>query len=215
MDALVWIVALLVVGLAVLVLEVFIPSGGVLGFLSVLAIGAAIVMAFLEQGAAVGLAVLAISFVAVPAVLSLAFRWFPDTPLGRRVLPPPPGADDVLPAAEYRRRLRDHVGRRGHVTRELMPWGEVTIDGLVCDALSESGPIAAGAEVEAVAVEGRGLVVRSRAGTPPPTKPLPVEPHPAGPTVEPSSAEQPAQAGPLLSKTLEEFDFEQLDPPAA
>jgi hypothetical protein len=86
MDALVWIVALLVVGLAVLVLEVFLPSGGVLGFLSVLAIGAAIVMAFVEQGAALGLTVLAISFVAVPAVLALAFRWFPDTPLGRRVL---------------------------------------------------------------------------------------------------------------------------------
>jgi membrane-bound ClpP family serine protease len=215
MDALVWIVALLVVGLAVLVLEVFVPSGGVLGFLSVLAIGAAIVMAFLEQGAAVGLAVLTISFVAVPAVLSLAFRWFPETPLGRRVLPPPPGADDVLPAAEHRRRLRDLVGRRGRVTRELMPWGEVTIDGLVCEALSESGPIAAETEVEAVAVEGRGLVVRPLADTPPPTEPLPVKPHPAGPATEPSVSEQPAQAGPLLSKTLEEFDFEQLHPPSA
>lgn len=97
MDALVWIVALLVVGLAVLVLEVFLPSGGVLGFLSVLAIGAAIVMAFVEQGAALGLTVLAISFVAVPAVLALAFRWFPDTPLGRRVLPPPPGPTTSCP----------------------------------------------------------------------------------------------------------------------
>ena len=201
MDALVWIVALLLVGLAVLVLEVFIPSGGVLGFLSVLAIAAAIVMAFLEQGVAAGLAVLAIAFVAVPAVLALAFRWFPDTPLGRRVLPPPPAADDVLPAAEHRRRLRDLVGRSGRVIHELVPWGEVTIDGLVCDALSESGPLVVGAEVEAVRVEGRGLVVRPRA----------IRPQPAGP----SSPEQPAQAGPLLSKTLEEFDFEQLEPPSA
>jgi membrane-bound ClpP family serine protease len=220
MDALVWIVALLVVGLAVLVLEVFLPSGGVLGFLSVLAIGAAIVMAFTQQGAAAGLAVLVISFVAVPAVLALAFRWFPDTPLGRRVLPPPPGADDVLPAAEHRRRLRDLVGRWGRVTSELMPWGEVTIDGLVHEAISESGPIAAGAEVEAVAVEGRGLVVRPRAGTRPPAAPPPApsvasEPHRAGPATGPAASEQPAQAGPLLSKTLEEFDFDQLEPPAA
>lgn len=215
MDALVWIVALLLVGLAVLVLEVFVPSGGVLGFLSVLAIGAAIVMAFMEQGAAVGLTVLAISFVAVPAVLSLAFRWFPDTPLGRRVLPPPPGADDVLPAAEHRRRLRDLVGRSGRVTRELMPWGEATIDGLVCDALSESGPVAAGAEVEAVRVEGRGLVVRPGSNASPPAEPLAVEPHAARPSAGPSSPEQPAQTGPLLSKTLEEFDFEQLEPPSA
>lgn len=208
MDALVWIVALLLVGLAVLVLEVFVPSGGVLGFLSVLAIGAAVVMAFMEQGAAAGLAVLALAFVAVPAVLAFAFRWFPDTPLGRRVLPPPPAAEDVLPAAEHRRRLRELVGRHGRVTSELVPWGEVTIDGLACDALSEGGPIAAGAEVEAVRVEGRGLVVRPRVAEP-------VESRRAEPPAEPSSPAQPAQAGPLLSKTLEEFDFEQLQPPSA
>lgn len=213
MHAIVWIIALLLVGLAVLMLEVFVPSGGVLGFVSVLAIGSAIVMAFMEQGPAVGLAVLAASFVAVPAALALAFRWFPDTPLGRRVLPPPPAADDVLPAAEHRRRLRDLVGRGGRVTRELVPWGEVTIDGLACDALSESGPIAAGAEVAAVRVEGRGLVVRMRAAPPPSAEPRPEEARRSAAAIGPSSPEQPAQTGPLLSKTLEEFDFEQLEPP--
>ena len=213
MDALIWIVALLLVGLAVLVLEVFIPSGGVLGFLSVLAIGAAIVMAFVEQGAAVGLAVLAVAFVAVPAVLALAFRWFPDTPLGRRVLPPPPAAADVLPAAEHRRRLRGLVGRSGRVIHELVPWGQVTIDGIMCDALSECGPLAVGAEVEAVRVEGRGLVVRPRAVRPQPAEPQAVDPRRVAAGT--SSPEQSAQTGPLLSKTLEEFDFEQLEPPSA
>lgn len=205
MNPLVWIVALLLVGLAVMVLEVFVPSGGVLGFLSVLSIAAAVVMAFMEQGPAVGLGVLAVAFVAVPAVLSFAFRWFPETPLGRRVLPPPPAADDVLPAADHRRRLRSLVGGSGRVTRELVPWGEVTIDGLACDALSEGGPVAEGVEIEAVRVEGRGLLVRPRAVLPPA----------AASRQAPAPPEQPAQSGPLLSKTLEEFDFEQLDPPAA
>ena len=204
MNPLAWIVALLLVGLAVMVLEVFVPSGGVLGFLSVVSIAAAVVMAFMEQGAAVGLGVLAAAFVAVPTVLALAFRWFPETPLGRRVLPPPPAADDVLPAADHRRRLRSLVGRPGRISRELVPWGEVTIDGLACDALSEGGPVAEGVEIEAVRVEGRGLVVRPRAV---PSMPAAAPPAPAPP-------EQPAQAGPLLSKTLEEFEFEQLDPPA-
>ena len=88
MHSLLWVASLLLIGLAVMVLEVFVPSGGVLGFLSVTAIVAAIVMAFLEQGPAFGMAVLAVAFVAVPAVLALALRWFPETPLGRRVLPP-------------------------------------------------------------------------------------------------------------------------------
>ena len=57
------------------------------------------------------LAVLAVAVVAVPSVLAVAFRWFPETPLGRRVLPPPPDAADVLPDPQRRRRARDLIGR--------------------------------------------------------------------------------------------------------
>jgi len=113
MSALVWILLLMVVGLALLLLEVFVPSGGVLGLLAVVALGAGVVTAFVEQGATVGMGVLAGTLLAVPAVLMLAFRWFPSTPLGRRVLPPPPSADDVLPDRSLRQRLRGLVGRRG------------------------------------------------------------------------------------------------------
>jgi membrane-bound serine protease (ClpP class) len=137
MGALVWVVALLLAGLAVMVLEVFVPSGGVLGFLSVVAIVAAIVTAFAEQGVAFGMAVLATACVAVPAVLAVAFRWFPETPLGR------------------------FVGRRGAAVTELLPWGRVLIDGETFEALSEAGAIPAAAAVEAVGVEGAALVVRA------------------------------------------------------
>jgi membrane-bound ClpP family serine protease len=218
MSAFVWVLALVLVGLAVMVAEVFIPSGGVLGFLSVVALGAAIVTAFLEGGASFGLAVVAMAFVAVPVVLALAFHWFPDTPLGRRVLPPPPQPDDVLPDAAFRRGLRDCVGRTGRVTSELMPWGRVEVDGLACDALSESGPIDAGQTVEVTAVQGAGLVVRVVS----PRQPTAGEAIHGPGTVVPPAAAQPAgsaQAAPgegsALSPTLETFDFETLDPPAA
>ena len=200
MTPLVWIVALFLVGLAVMVLEVFVPSGGVLGFLSVMAIGAAIVTAFVEQGTAFGLAVLGVSFVAVPAVLAAAFRVFPETPLGRRVLPPPPAADDVRPQAERRRRLERLVGRRGRASGELVPWGTVEVDGIACEAMSEAGPIAAGAAIEVVGLDAAALVVR---------------PVVAGPS-RPERPEQPARPAPdARSATLEEFDFEGLEPPAA
>lgn len=208
MTALVWIVALFLVGLAVLVLEVFVPSGGVLGFLSVLAIGAAIVTAFVEQGPTFGAAVTGVAFLVVPAVLAAAFRLFPETPLGRRVLPPPPGADDVQPRADRRRHLAALVGRRGRTTGELVPWGEVEIDGVACEARSEAGPIAAGAAVEVVGAEAAAVVVR------PLTAELRGTERPAPPG--PSRAGQPDQtAGDGRSRTLEEFDFEDLEPPAA
>lgn len=203
MTPLVWIVALFLVGLAVMVLEVFVPSGGVLGFLSVIAIGAAIVTAFVEQGPAFGLAVLGVAFVAVPAVLAAAFRVFPETPLGRRVLPPPPGPDEVRPQAERRRRLEPLVGRRGRASGELVPWGTVEVDGIACEAVSEAGPIAAGAAIEVVRLDAAALVVRPAA---------------AGRARQerPEQPEQPARpALDARSRTLEEFDFEGLEPPAA
>lgn len=156
MSPLVWVLLLVAVGLALVLLEVFVPSGGVLGLLAVLALGAGIVTAFVEQGVLVGMGVLAGTLAAVPAVLVLAFRWFPSTPLGRRVLPPPPSADDVLPDVSLRQRLRGFVGRRGRAASELVPWGSVEIDEESFEAMSEGGPIAAGAVVEVVAVQAQG-----------------------------------------------------------
>ena len=207
MTALVWIVALFLAGLAVMVLEVFVPSGGVLGFLSVVAIGAAIVTAFVEQGAAFGLAVLGVAFVVVPAVLAGAFRVFPETPLGRRVLPPPPGGDDVRPGAARRRHLAALVGRRGRAVGELVPWGTVDIDGVACAAVSEAGPINPGTAVDVVGVDAAAVVVR------------PVAEAAAADGRVPSRPEQPHQsdhpATDARSRTLEEFDFDGFEPPAA
>jgi membrane-bound ClpP family serine protease len=213
MNTLVWVLALLLIGLAVMVLEVFVPSGGVLGFLSVVAILAAIVMAFVQQGMAFGLAVAGVAFVAVPAVLALAFRWFPDTPLGRRVLPPPPEPDEVLPDAERRRAVRGLVGRRGRTTSELVPWGTVEVDGVRCDAMSESGPIPPDSLVEVTGVQGAAVVVRTA------VEPAAESAGGGSPAlgevggVVPKAS--PGAEKPALSPTLEDFDFDALEPPAA
>ena len=202
MNAMFWTILLLAVGLLVMVLEVFVPSGGILGFVSVVAIIAAIVMAFVEQGPAVGMLFLTAAVVAVPGVLIMAFRWFPRTPLGRRVLPPPPDASEVLPESPLRKRARGMVGRSGRVVREMLPWGSVEIDGITIEAVSETGPIALGTIVEAVDVQGMGVVVRPviRAddATPVPTR---REQSPA--------ASSPAEPSPGLSSTLEDFEFDQ------
>jgi membrane-bound ClpP family serine protease len=198
MSPLVWSLLLVVVGLALVLLEVFVPSGGVLGLLAVLALGAGIVTAFVEQGAMVGMGVLAGTLAAVPAVLVLAFRWFPSTPLGRRVLPPPPSTDDVLPDVSLRQRLRGLVGRRGRAASELLPWGTVEIDGEAFEAMSEGGPIAAGEPVEVVAAQSRALIVRVAAVVP------------AARLAEPAAAPAAEPAGPRLSSVLEDFDFEEL-----
>lgn len=203
MSPLLWIVLLVVAGLTLIILEVFIPSGGVLGLLSVLALGAGVVTTFVEQGTAAGLTMLGGTFIAVPVVLALAFRWFPATPLGRRVLPPPPEAEDVLPDLAERRRLRGLVGRRGRSLGDLMPWGRVEIEGDSFEAFSDGGPLTAGIAVEVTGVQGRSLVVRQAVAAP-------AARADRGP---PADAASPGAAAPTAARrsaVLEEFDFDEV-----
>ena len=194
MTSLAWIAALVLVGLAMLALEVFVPSGGVLGFLSVVAIAAGVVTAFVEEGPAFGVGTLAVVVAAAPAILGIAFRIFPDTPLGRRVIPPPPKPDDVVPDVDRRTAVKTLVGRTGRTVGDLLPWGSVEIDGIAHEAVSDGGPIAAGSPVEVVGTQSAALVVR---------------------TVEEPRTRPPA-AGPSrsgesdLEEALEAFDFESL-----
>jgi hypothetical protein len=140
--------------------------------------------------------------------LALAFRWFPETALGRRVLPPPPDPADVAPAAARRRELEKLLGRSGRALSEMLPWGVVEIDGTRVEAQSDGGPIECGAAVQAVSVQGRHLVVtparlRETAGEV--VRPVQSESRSSGPAA-PAAADR-------LSSMLETFDFDGLDPP--
>jgi len=206
MSPVVWVAALFLVGIGVIVLEVFVPSGGVLGFVSVAAIIAAIATAFLELGVGAGTAMIALSVVVVPVILALAFRWFPETPLGRRVLPAPPEPADVVPDAPRRRRARDLVGQRGRTTSDLLPWGTVEVGSESLDGVSEGGPIDAGSEIIVVAAQGAAVVVR-------PAPVAAVSKRRAEPMAEPEKPAAPE--APRLSPTLENFTFESFEPPEA
>lgn len=206
MNPYIWVFGLLVIGLLVMVLEVFIPSGGLLGFISIAAIVAAVATAFAEQGIGAGLLVLAVTAVAVPATLAIAFHLFPATPLGRRILPAPPESAELVPAAAERLHARELIGRRGLVTSELLPWGQVEIDGERLEALSQSGPISTGIAIEVVGTEGRAVVVRPSREEPQ----LRAFSEPVAGPVPPLAAERPDSR----SVTLEEFEFDDLDRPA-
>jgi len=210
MNMLLWVGALLAVGLGVMVLEVFVPSGGILGFISILALVAAVATAFTEQGVAGGMAVLAVVVLAVPVVLGLAIRWFPETPLGRRVLTAPDAAD-VVPDAATRRHVRELVGRHGRTVTALLPWGSVEIDGERLDGVSEGEPIDASCGIQVVDFAGRAVVVRRLE----PSASASAAPAPPAEAVAPADPAEAAEGGSktasALSPTLETFDFDGLD----
>jgi membrane-bound ClpP family serine protease len=147
------------VGLALAVMELFIPSGGVLAFLSVSALGGAVVLGFMQSNAA-GLAILVTVIVGLPITAIVLFRVWPHTPIGRRILLGVRSGEDVLPDNPKQRRLKELVGRIGIAKSQMLPSGAITIEGRTIDAYSEGMPIEAGQSVEVIEVHGSQVVVR-------------------------------------------------------
>jgi membrane-bound serine protease (ClpP class) len=159
MEPWAWAVLLIIAGVALVVLEVFIPSGGILGFLAVSALVAGVVMGF-TQGPGVGFAVLAGAVVGLPVAVILALKWWPQTPIGRRVLLGLRGSDEVLPDDPRRRGLKELEGRIGRAKSKMLPSGLIVIDGRKVDAVSEGMPIEPGQKVRVLHVRGNSVVVR-------------------------------------------------------
>lgn len=199
MDLTTWAILLLVLGLVLLVLEFFVPSGGSLAVLCALSFLGAIILGFMA-GRWTGVSILLTISLVVPSACAAAVRWWPDTPIGRLILiQRPKHADEVLPETVAYRGLKDLVGRRGQAKGLMLPSGLVLIDGKSYDAVSDGMAIEAGQPIIVVSVSTQRLVVR-------PDNTIAAQLAEASPAEE--SSPQPAgptTAGPLVADILDPF----------
>jgi membrane-bound ClpP family serine protease len=188
-----WAILLLLVGCALVVLEVFIPSGGIIGILSAIAFIGSIVLAFQTSpttGPTVGLIFAAFTVFAVPALIALAFKYWPKTPMGKAFLGELPTDEEILPH-DPRREL---LGRVGVTRSKMLPSGTVEIDGQMVDAVSQGQAIEPGAYVVVIEVRANRVVVR-----------------PAGKDQRPSNQ----NPNDMLSRPIDELGIDALDDPLA
>jgi membrane-bound ClpP family serine protease len=164
MSPLVFAALLLFIALALAVLEMFVPSGGVLGVLAALSAAAGVVVAYYYGGVLTGTLFLGAVAIAVPALLAVAVQVWPHTPICRSVLIAlPETEEEVLPNDSERQRLKALVGRRGTARSDMLPSGAVQIDKHTYDAVADGMAIDAGQPVQVVAVRMNCLVVRPAA----------------------------------------------------
>lgn len=155
----VWAILLLVLGVGLAILEVFIPSAGILCVLAAASVVGAVIMGF-RQGPIMGFGILIAAVVGLPAMLVLALKYWPRTAMGRRVLLAPPKSEEVLPDDPNMRTLKTLVGRVGRAKSRMLPAGVILIDGRTIDAVSEGMPIDPGRAVRVIEVRGNRVVVR-------------------------------------------------------
>ncbi|MGW8257798.1 MAG: NfeD family protein [Thermoguttaceae bacterium] len=161
MDYWIWAFLLLLLGMCLGVLEVFITSAGILSFLSAASIIAAVVLGYMgPHGYVVGSVILGLAVVGMPVLVVLAFKYWPYTPMGKRMLLAGPESEDVLPENRGKEYLKSLLGRVAKTKSKLLPSGIIVIDGHNVDAVSEGIAIEVGQEVRIVQVRGRQAVVR-------------------------------------------------------
>ncbi len=158
MSTLAWPLLLLAFGLLLLIAEVFIPSGGLIGFLALFCLGLSLWRAF-QESFDLGLKFLLADGVLLPLAIALAIHLWPRMPLAKRVFLPRPSPEEIE-VSHSSQRLDHLVGQLGRALTPLRPSGLVDFDGRRLDALAEEGLIPAGALIRAVRVRGAELIVR-------------------------------------------------------
>jgi membrane-bound serine protease (ClpP class) len=156
---LLWAILLLILGFTLLVMEVFFPSAGILAFLAASSLIGSIVFAIFHSPITAVIDI-AIMLGGIPTLLILAFKYWPKTTFGKKILLNTPQTGDVLPDDPDKEFLKGLIGRVGKTKCKLLPSGIIFIDGRKIDAVSEGMPIEVNQEVRVIQVKGKRVVVR-------------------------------------------------------
>ena len=156
---LVWGLGLIAVAFLLLVIDIFLPSAGLLLFVA-LSIAIAGVVCLYNHSVTWGIIGTLLVLVGSPSLFFIGLQVMPHTPIGRKLIPPdaldlePSGPPTPSPLAKL-------VGQEADVVSDLRPIGVIRIGDQRLDALSETNLIRAGTRVRIVAVEGTEVRVRA------------------------------------------------------
>lgn len=158
---------LMIIGFALIVAEVFIPSGGLILILCVISFTSSIWFAYKAWwGVSDGIfwTYIAALVVLIPGATIAAFRFLESSSIGRRVLLPAPTQEEVTPHQREVSRLTALIGQRGKALTLMTPGGMVLVGGERLHAISEGTLISPNEAIEVIGVKGTRVVVRTIAG---------------------------------------------------
>ena len=149
-------IAVFLAGVLMIIVEILLPTVGLLAGLGVAAMLYSIVLAL---GGDIGaLAALGIALIISVAAFMLIVSRLPSSKLGNKMVLRTSSREEAgyVSAAQQ----SELVGKTGEVLTELRPSGTVRIDGRPVDVISEGAFIQKGAQVVVLSVNGSRIVVR-------------------------------------------------------
>lgn len=143
---------------ALIVAEVFIPSGGLLSICALACIVGGVAI-FFRISPLAGWLGIGVAIIMIPLLLIGAYRLLPKTRFGRHVMlagPVRERGDAISDTPE----LIKLLGETGEVLTPLRPVGTCDFSGRRVECVAEAGYVQKGAAVKVIRVEGTQLTVR-------------------------------------------------------
>ncbi|HTV46843.1 MAG TPA: NfeD family protein [Phycisphaerae bacterium] len=158
-DLVFTVILLFLAAAASLFAELFVPAHGLLALIcAALTIAGVAVCFFISQ--IVGIFCAIATVICLPVVFYLAIKFYPLTPVGRRVVLGRPDPESTKGFASQQSQLAAMVGQEGVAATVLRPVGTCVFGSQRIACVSESLVIAAGTPVRAMSVSGGQLIVR-------------------------------------------------------
>ena len=143
---------------ALIVAEVFVPSGGLISIVALACLIGGVVI-FFDQSTTAGWTGIGIAAIMIPSVLVVAYKMFPKTRFGKSVTLTPPEREqgDAIPDTHE---LKELLGAVGVVLTPLRPVGMCDFSGHRVECVAESGYVDKGNKIKVIDVESTQLTVR-------------------------------------------------------
>lgn len=156
---LIWGIALLAIALLLAIVEIFVPSAGLISIVAIICAIAGLICLYRVDwvwGAAGTLTLLILT----PIIVNYGFKILPSTPMGRRMMFGEAGEHAPV-LQDTKSELESLLNAEGVAQTDLRPVGVVRIGQTKHDALAEIGYIRAGSKIKVSAVEGTVIKVRA------------------------------------------------------
>jgi membrane-bound serine protease (ClpP class) len=143
-------------GIAVLLAEVMLPSGGLLTIVALGCFGYSLYLVFTAVSAFAGMVFVLADIILIPVVLIAGLKLLARSPLALKT-----SLSSKSGFSSYdQEKDEDYVGRQGKAATDLRPAGTAVIEGKRVDVVTRGDYIEKGSAVTVISVEGSRIVVR-------------------------------------------------------
>ena len=149
----------MVVGVALLVLEVFVPGFGLPGISGLILLSAGIIMTWIHYGMVAGLAVTLIALAVAGISISVSIKSASSGKIAKSAL-----VLNEVTAPVDTEEMNELVGKEGETLTVLNPVGVAEFDGVRLNVVSEGSYLEKGCKVRVLEVEGAKILVREIRG---------------------------------------------------